>query len=342
MRWALLAVTLLAPIAAAHGGAPPREIDSMLLADDEGLYDYGGCTSGQCVPSMDPIGIDLLGLDAREATLPGGAPCLVLYATFQTEDRAVADRAIRFTFMAGGEARAVTVANPASQPASGDAALLKGPDDIGDGHPQAIEVWITYDQLGVQEGDEVTDIRVQSLRGEAPDDEMPGTWYAQGQRMPHVPHSPDPGDLMGPMTPGKRSLVGPARLFRMDRDLYFAEAAPATLTATTILAQMDQFVTVTVQTPVGSASAQPDQFILAAGQSRSLNLTATGLGALTNITVILESDLGSREVVNVLASPPPAPPSTTPPSNGKSTPLPLTLPLAAVAFALGRRRSATR
>jgi hypothetical protein len=339
MRWPLLVALLLAPAAAAHGGAPVREIDSLLLADDEGLYDYGGCTSDQCAPSTEPAGIDLLGLDAREAHLPGGTPCLVLYASFQTEDRSIADRAIQITFNAGGTSHSITVANPAAQPASTEAALVKGPDDIGDGFPQAIEVWITYDQMGVSVGDRVTDIRVQSLRQAEPDDEMPGTWYSQGQRMPHVPHSPDPGDLMGPMTPGTRTLTGPASLIRMDQNQYVAKVNAVNLTASTVLSQMDQFVTATAFTPRGTVSIQPSQFILAASQTRTLEFTATGLEGLTNITVVLESDLGARQAVTVLASPP----RTTEtglqiPGDEKSTPLPWILPLLALVLVIRLRR----
>lgn len=65
----LVALLLAAPAALAHGANPPREIDTRIMADNDGLMPFGGCAQGQCLPGLESEGLDLVATGFYEVTL---------------------------------------------------------------------------------------------------------------------------------------------------------------------------------------------------------------------------------------------------------------------------------
>lgn len=286
-RTFLLALVLAAPMGLAHGAPDPREIDTRVLADGTSNGDYGA--SG----TLDEGGLDVLALDVYEATLPGSTePAIVLRLIVQGGDSAQEHR-IDIS-LSGQEAHAFEfTTSDLSSYSSQTFAAVRGPFDVGDGHPKAIEGIIPREQLGLGPGDTIDSIVVTSSVGGTDADDMPGSWYFQGVE---VPTSPDED-----AAPGEYEVQGTAAWFDMQSSVAVippsTEPANATITFTSSLAQMEQVLTISATAPTGmEVSLGATTVILAPGASKDVELQMQGIGA-GQVRVMASSDLGlSRDV----------------------------------------------
>ncbi len=291
---------LVAPAATAHGAAEPREIDTRILADDDGASGYGICVEGQCAPGSSPQGWDIIVLEGREAALPSGEPVLILRTVFQSPD--VQDgRSIAITFKAGGKDHAYgfEAAGPGVVSSTFDA--LVGPVDAFDGYPKAVDGYILVAKLGLKPGDAVTDIRVtSSFNGEAADI-VPGTWFLMGEEVPGAPSEPG---LPEEHPAGTYTLAGPAGLVNvtLTKKALDASAASdgASIQASNPLAGTAQFVTLNLSVPEGiTATLDQAGLNLEAGATRTAILNVTNATRSGIIVLTLTSDLGAYERIEI-------------------------------------------
>jgi hypothetical protein len=330
-----LAGVAAAPGAAAHGAAPPREVDTRVLLDDDGLAGFGGCVEGSCPPEPHE-GLDLLSLDARELRLPDGRPGLALAVAFQWQAEGVQGRSIRLQFVAGGQVQAVTFLGPDTDaPTVAGAERIVGPVPVGDGDPRRVEAWFDLATFGLppSPGSELSNVTVQSHRGDTLDDRMPGGWYQAGVQVPHVPHSADPGEALEEAAPGRYTVKGPARLLDASPPLPDSAAFPRSysLTVGNPLGDLGQSVTL--------SHGDPASFVLGPGEGQAVNVTLPP----GRHDVTLVSDLGAWASFDLPFIARPA--NTTapaPPPQEKDAPAPAAWPvaLALLAAAAAARRRA--
>lgn len=305
----LLALLLATPTTVAHGAASGREIDTRLLADNDGLVPFGGCAEGQCLPGLESQGLDLVVLEVREASYRQ-QPAVIFRIIYQT-DSAQAGRAVDVSFKAGGRDHTFSFTTDGAQPPTGTFDALAGPFDAFDGYPKAVDGYLTYDTLGVTVGDELTDITVMSTFEDEPSDAMPGTWFASGQEVPFVPNPEGELEQPGPAT---YKLLGPAKLLEVTSD-YAASKTNFTLTVKNPLSAMPQFVTLTAPGTVMLDSANLN---LEAGSTREVKVTITDSSAPAAIN--LTSDLDHFESIPlVTATMPGSMPSMTHGASGNQT-----------------------
>lgn len=300
---ALIVLASIHPVAA-HGAPPAREIDIQVLLDDDGLLEYGGCAEDQCAPTG-ATGLDLLALDARNAALPDGTPCVVFRVTFQTDAPQASDRKVRITFLAGGQPRTVDIVDPDyATPRVEGGDRVGGPEPVGDGHPLAVDAWVAYGRIGATQGDTISDVRVLSMTGDGRDDDMPGTWYSNGMEVPHLPHEADPGEAVEEHPPGTFLLGGPDRLLDVGLPpAPFLTGGDLTVTVRNPLTNLSQAVETRLTTEgLGRYSAGPDAFVLGPGQSANVTLTASEAGA-ADLILRVSSDLGAWESIGVRSLP---------------------------------------
>lgn len=285
---------LATPAAMAHGAAEPREIDTRILADDDGPSGYGICVEGQCAPGSSPQGWDIVVLEGREAALPTGEPVLVLRAVYQAAD--VQDgRSIAITFKAGGKDQTYgfDAAGPGVTTTTFDA--IVGPVDAFDGYPKAVDGYILYSKLGVKPGDSITDIRVaSSFEGEAADI-VPGTWFLMGEEVPAAP---------GDHPAGQYVLNGPAQLVNLTADLVGVDASMAaanvTVDVTNALAGTPQFATLNLTVPDGiQATLDQAGLNLDPGATRSATISVTNASVSGTIVLTVITDVGGYERLEI-------------------------------------------
>lgn len=353
-RWNRAVLTALAAVAAfalptaqAHGAAEPREIDTRVLLDDDGLLGYGGCAAfvaGGC-PSE---GLDLVVVEAREAWL-GDEPALVLRIVFQT-DSVHDGRGLRLAFTANGTEHVLRIADADVAATSVDADLVQGPMDAFDGHPKAVDAWITYDRIGAAAGGILAGITAATTHHDTDDDIAPGTWIMDGEEAPYVPTDPTHGVPHEPEA-ASYTLQGPATLLTLAGDgavVDLARGANATVRLANPLATFGQDVRLTlVPAPGVAATLDRPNLTLDAAGTRTIAVTVDPSSASGNVTVIAESDLGGR-AVHVLqvvgrSVPPPGSATTETQRNAgeeAAAPAALVLPPLALALAARRRRRA--
>lgn len=285
---ALAAVVLLllaAPAVTAHGAAAAREIDTRLLADDEGSIPYGGCFNVEvevvCAPGLEAEGLDLVVLEVREAFI-GAEPAVVFRIIFQTDD-AHAGRTIELMFNAGGKDHAYSFATDGAAVPTGNFDALAGPFDAFDGYPKAVDAYLKYGTLGVKEGDQLTGIQVMSNFEDEASDVLPGTWFASGQEMPFIP---GPESEVEAAEPATYALKGPAKLLEVSSN-YEPGLTEVTLTVKNGLSTMPQFVTLTGPSSVTFENANLN---LEAGASRVVKITLTTTSAPSWVNVTSDFD----------------------------------------------------
>ncbi|MGB1585688.1 MAG: hypothetical protein ACPHID_01405 [Thermoplasmatota archaeon] len=288
----LVALTLLAaPLASAHGAAPARSIDTRVLEDDDGFFSYdAGAQAGLAASG----GHDLLTLDIREASNQTGMPVIWMRLTWQTDATEAATDRIRFNVGGTAHEYFLTASTTAIEAHNFDAAF--GPFDVQDGHPKAFDLMLHYATLGVQQGDELSNIEI---IGQANDgstaDVAPGTWMtALGESAPYG------GDPTASSAPGTYTLQGPADLLRSTdpSQVHLDEGASQNITVTlTNPTDLDQFVLFSVASP-GAQVSGPDGVALAAGDVREVEFVVKGLVEGThNGSLTLWSDLGGYQSV---------------------------------------------
>ena len=340
-----MALAFGVPLASAHGAPAPRELDTRVLADDDGALGYGGCTEAGCNPATPPQGLDLLALDVREAWL-GDAPALVARIVFQTEQPQQAGRGLVLSLVASGQTSTVTLASPdGATYASTQAARIDGPHDVGDGHPKALDAWIPLSALGVAPGAELTGIQVVSTQDGEPDDVMPGGWYSNGQEVPHLPHDADPGEALAGQPTGTYTVKGPAPLADLAPPtglLDLAQGANHTLTLRNALAGLPQFAWLRLEPEPGVQAS-----LVGAGDNGTLGIAldpaatrqatlAVGAGSASGLVrIVATTDLGGRAeaTVDVVAPPPAVPANATSSAPAKDASAATALPALAVAAA---------
>jgi hypothetical protein len=292
----LLALLLAAPAVVAHGAASGREIDTRLLADDEGAIAFGGCfdveVTTQCAPGLESEGLDLVVLEVREASLQG-EPAVIFRTIYQT-DEAHEGRSIDLTFKAVGKDHTYSFTTDGASPPTGNFDSLAGPFDAFDGYPKAIDGYLKYTTLGVKSGDQITDIKVMSTFEGEPSDAMPGTWYASGEEMPYIP-APEGATEVPP--PATYKLLGPAKLLEATND-YAAGKTNFTLTVKNPLSGLAQFVTMTAP---GAITLDNANLNLEAGATRQVKVTITDSSAPAAINVT--SDLDHFESIPLITAP---------------------------------------
>lgn len=279
---------ILLPTAMAHGAPEAREIDLRALTDGTATADYGG-----------PEGLlsdgapDLLALDIREATDSLGNPNIGFRFTHQLGDPTTGTLGLQLTFDAGGTSHAYAMETmDGATYTSSSFSSINGPFDVGDGTPKAVEGWVTTDELGVNMGEELTNIRVISTFDGTNADHMPGTYELQGQMMPAIPPEEE--------IPGKYTLTGPAKLIQFSssvNEIDSAGQASTNLTITNTLTTLDQFVSLNTTAPPGIIAAlDSDSIALGPGEARTIMLTISGNGA-GEVAVNIRSDLGAFETI---------------------------------------------
>lgn len=314
----LVCLLLAAPSAIAHGAAAAREIDTRLLADDEGAIAYGGCFNVEvdsfCAPGLEAEGLDLLVLEVREASHQS-EPAVIFRIIYQADD-ARAGRTVGLTFKAAGKDQSYTFTTDGATAPTGTFDKVAGPFAVFDGYPKAVDAYLQYSTLGVKAGDQLTDIQATSAFEDQPSDAMPGTWYASGEMVPFVP-APEGATEVPP--PATYTLKGPAKLLAITSDAD-PGATEVTLTVRNALAGMPQFVTLTAPTGVTLDNANLN---LDGGATREVK--ATLASATTPAVVNVTSDLDHFEVVTLVegtATPAPttsATPSSTHDSNATAS-----------------------
>lgn len=352
---AALALLLLSSPASAHGATPPRAIDVRILQDDDGSLSPGACVEGQC-PPVGSTGLDLLTLDAREASLADGTPIIVLRLSYQTPATSLDGQAIEIAFKTPAGDKTVTFTG-AGQAFTGPGCVkVSPPEAVGDGTPKAVGCTLSALALGVKTGDELTEIQVASSNGDGAFDVMPGTWYLNGELAPHVPTVPEPGEVPNPEEVmesveepelGVYKVTGPAKLMNLT-----STPAPTQgpFTATLSLQSavpLDQFATATISHEGNfTASLSQTAIQLKAGATAKISiLTITNVKSSGMAMVTVTSDLGAYEVIHFQVKAPPPPPAanstTSAPttSSSKASPGPALVPVTlALAAHLSRRK----
>lgn len=337
---ALLAA-LAAPSVQGHGAASPREIDTRLLLDDDGLLEYGGCGLAglaglPCTPT--PEGLDLLTLEVREAWLTG-QPALVWRITFH-EHMVHDGRSLKLEFQANGTPQVLAVAGgDGTRYTSKDVDRLDGPFPVFDGHSLGVDAWVRYDRMDVQASTELTNIRVVSQHHDADDDLLPGTYMSNGVVAPHVPHDTDPGEALASHEPASYTLRGPAALIEATPPLVAAAGTPTVLLVRNPLTTLAQ--TVAVRVGNGTAATLTN-LTLDAGATRAVELVAPQGTHALDVTVI--SDLGGHATLSIPVAQPAmnatSTTTSTPEAAGNKTPaIPLPLLVLALLAVLGVRRA---
>lgn len=348
---ALAALALAVPAAQAHGAAPPREVDTRVLLDDDGGIGYGGCAGPAAesgVPcASDHGGLDLLVLDVREAWL-GDEPAAVFRIVTQSEGDG--SGALALSIGLAGAAREFKVADALAPAASSTFDFVAGPFDAFDGHPKAVDGWLKLSTLGAKPGDTLEGIVVRSLADGEPDDVMPGGWYANGQEVPHLPHDADPAEAAPAPRPGVYALKGPAPLLALEPAAGFVDLAASgnlTLRLANPLAGTSQDVTLSVVLPGGVLGGlDRGNLTLEPGATRQVTFRAAPGSLGGNATVVARSGLGGLATATVQVV---VPASEVPFGDfgleetsepGKSSPAPVAAALALVllAFAVVRRK----
>lgn len=285
---------LATPTAMAHGAAEPREIDTRILADDDGLSGYGICFEGQCVPGSSPQGWDIVVLEGREAALATGEPVLILRTVVQAAD--VQDgRGIDITFKAGGKDHTFGFVAAGAGVTTTTFDAIEGPMDAFDGYPKAVDGYILYSTLGVKAGDAITDIRVTSTYEAEPADIAPGTWFLMGEEVPASAAEHPAGEY---------TLKGPASLVNVTADKLEADAsrAPANVTfqVANALSATAQFATLNLTVPAGiTASLDQAGLNLEPGSKRTVTLSIANASASGTVFLTVTSDTGAYERLEI-------------------------------------------
>ncbi|MEK6984896.1 MAG: hypothetical protein AABX89_00740 [Candidatus Thermoplasmatota archaeon] len=348
----LAALALLAPTAIGHGAAAAREIDTRILADDDGLIGYGpdSCSAAPVCPLSNGA-LDLLSLDIREAKNETGAHVLWFRAVYQTDHVGIpAELHLTFT-AAGAEHEFEWSSTDLTAFSSTTFAAVAGPTPVGDGHPQAVDGMVLASALGLSPGDVISDLAMES-HGESGEDLMPGGWTVQG-----IPFDPVPNPASEleehEHYDGTYTLLGPAPLVTaILSDRSAGAARSATLTVTNALAGTAQFTMFDV-VPAALATLDLASLALDGAATKSAVLTVAP-DAFGTLTVTVRSDLGAYQVLSLDLGAAPIP--ATPSHNGtahdhddadghhdgeanKASPLPLPFLAIAAAVLLARRRA---
>ncbi len=278
---AILAVLLVAGTAAAHGGVEPREIDERVLADGTSNGDYG---SGGV---LDDGGIDILSLDLRVATIPGtAAEAVVARVIAQGGD--AGEHRIEMTL--AGNVYAWTTSDLAAFAADGFAAVA-GPFPVGDGHSFALEGYIPVSALGWKSGEGAADITVTSMLNGDKADEMPGSWYYQGQEVPSTENTVGAGSYIYGGLPDWFTFTADTNLIQGDTEIQLAMGSA--------LETMDQEVRLSVIAPFGlEVALDKETVLLVPGESRNATLSVSGF-ATGDVQVVAESNLAGARVITI-------------------------------------------
>lgn len=286
----ILALLLLAPLATAHGAPQPREIDVRLLEDTTSSGDYGGPEG-----ALDGGGLDLLALDVYEGTLPGTAEAALVFRVIVQGGDAGAHR-LDVKATAGGQDHVLDLTT--SDLATYDSAAfdaVRGPFDVGDGHPKAIEGIVRHAALGIAPGDAVTQIRVESHFGGDIQDKMPGSWYTMGQEVP-LPPPEEAGD------PAAYTTQGPLEAFTLAANMSLVPVREGTavgLVFNSSLPGTDQAITLSASAPAGiNVSFSDTTVLLDAGQSAMATMDVSGV-ALGTVRILAQSDLGVAVLISL-------------------------------------------
>lgn len=349
----LLVLALLAatPAVLAHGAAPPREIDTRLLADDDGLFPFGFCLEGTCAAQNEAL--DLVVLEVREAHL-ADEPALVFRVIAQAPDQH-AGRSIEVHLTAAGQEREFSYSTTDAGVENGNFDRVAGPFDAFDGYPKAVDAYLLYSTLGIKVGDALTAIEVHSgFEGEE-GDVMPGTWYANGQE---VPFAPNPEGELEQAEPGSYTLKGPAELLTMasSHEAVHLASGVATInvTFTNPLTSLAQFANLTLTMPGGVvATLAEESLALDPGASRTISLRIASATVPANVTLAATTDIGGFQRLTFAVMPPPQASSNATTGHGsghgeghesssssspaKSAPAPLALVAVALALLTARR-----
>ncbi len=350
-----VAVLLFAlPSASGHGAAAAREIDTRILADDDGLIGFSACIEGEaCVPGLASESWDLIVLEAREAYLPDGKPALVLRTVYQTDD-AHDGRTVTISFDAGGKSQVFGFESKGEGVITDTFDLVRGPFPAFDGFPFAVDGYVSYAKLGLKPGDQLTNVRVVSAIEGEEGDVMPGTWMSNGVEVPYVPSEPE---IPGAAAAGTYTLAGPAPLVTIATSSTALDlgknATRLTLTLTSKLTSTPQFVNLTMASPPGIVAALSQSGVaLDGGATKTVTVTVSRASTAGTLNVTIRSDLDyvQKILVNVLPAPVKAVPSNstcsstcspaTSSSASKKSPLPaLPLELGLLMLAVASRRN---
>lgn len=272
-------------MASAHGATGPRSIDIRLLLDDDGQV----AAQQGTVAALGPAGHDLLSLDVREAVFEG-EPAIRFYFVFQAEGDAATAQDIVDTLHIGDQSFGITSNVDTIFAHDFDAAF--GPTPTGDGHPRALDLVLRYETLGVEAGDTLTGIRMESHQAGELQETMPGTYMAGDVAVPWIG---DPTNLPSD-EPASYTLQGPAELFQISVDVDTLDGATdVNVEITNVAADFDQFVSLT-----GDGISFPAKSVLVdADSTRTVTLRISGGPG----TLIAASDLGGYATLDLDAVP---------------------------------------
>lgn len=286
----ILVALLLAPTASGHGAPDARDLDHRAVADNTSYGDYGG--EGGVPPPLIADALDLLALDVREAYGPsaGGATAgLWLRLIVQTDSEEATHRVvIDLAAGSGGATVELTTSDLTTWNAAGADAVLPGVP-VGDGHPRAVDVFLSYATLGAGPGDALSEVSATSYSGDTAGDVMPGGYNT----------------VLGPVdlavddsTVSAYPLSGPAALLSLS-----APTAPIALERGAVTeipfdlasnTQEAQFVELTVQAPAGVSATLDRRSVALDGPTQIvLTLDPASAAAGGSITVRATSDLGA-------------------------------------------------
>lgn len=353
---ALLAFLASLPSALGHGAAEPREIDVRILSDNDGATGPATCfdDAPQSCEAR-PKGLDLLSLDVREMhwVRPGGpvevGTPMVAFRLGAQLNVGAPDQAVEIHLKTGGAELSFGFASDATgNYVTETCTALDGPVEFpgGDGTPQAFDCYVSYSAFGLDGAGELTDIAVHSEVGGEEFDEMPGTWYLNGQTVPFVPlpdpTHPDPGALQEDTTPGSYALSGPAALLTatVSASRVDLRNGPGTIqiNLANVLANTTQVATINVTVPDSiGAAIDTSTALLNPAATKTATLQVRNASKDGDIMLLVTSDLGAFQVFTIrVNSPPPATtcplphhnetatacPSTTTQASSKESPIP--------------------
>lgn len=281
--WLVVLALLLLPSASAHGTPAPREFETRLLEDTTSGGDYGGPDGSL------GGGIDLLALDVYEGTLPGTATPAAVFRTVFRGGEAGDHRIDVHAVAAGADVTLEFATRDLETFTSTTFDVVRGPVDVGDGHQRALEGVVALSRLGIAPGQAITDIRLEAHHDDEPQDDMPGSWYLHGQKVPLPPTEEE-------QPPGEYSTTGPAEFFTATADTQIVPLggqATITLELASTLQESDQTLALRATAPAGiNVTFASDLVSLPAGANATAAFTVSGT-ALGTVQVLVESDLGT-------------------------------------------------
>lgn len=284
--WALLLVLVAAPVVQAHGAPTPRAIDARIVTDNTQGGDYGEFAL-EVTNAPNPIAaneaVDLLGLDVREAYGPDGSEGVWMRLVYQGGGEGTHRIELSFEVAGTQVTRFFESADLAKWAGDADFVVAE-PIPVGDGHPRALEFFLSSNSIG---SGTISEVSLVSKFNGGDGDFAPGTY----QTILGVPATLPFEDSETAPFP----MDGPDELISIDGlvDVDLGTVATMDLSLTNLIGE-SQFVTFSSTMGFGgSLGINPTSVALEPMQTVTVTLTPTApISGMATLTA--SSDFGGR------------------------------------------------